>query len=400
MRKRRNKKPNIKKYVLMHKDVEVLVAEYNHDLRTFKRINLIKNLDYAPVSFLNNYIHRRDMRPFLNEWFKSRTIPFWRDGINYLLKRYRLTTTEDLLIKSYALSLSDQYWLRPYYSRDKYEKVNFFDNSFQDNANYWFLNEGKKLKFNLKSPDNTTIGRQKKSWIIQNGKRYLLKGGYKNNIMEPFNEVLASIIGNKLGFNCVSYDIDVIGCNIVSKCECFINKNTEFVSAAQILNIYYDCENLYEKYIEILEEKGIKDVREKIENMLLLDYLLVNEDRHLNNFGLIRDANTLKWLDVAPIFDSGGSLNILNFDNEAVVNEGKGRFFSTFLNFEKILDYISDLNRFDLTKLDDIPKDFSLLLYKYQTLTGFNEEQIQNKVTLISDRINKVKDRQTKESEK
>ena len=42
--------------------------------------------------------------------------------------------------------------------------------------------------------------------------------------------------------------------------------------------------------------------------MLTLDYLILNQDRHYNNFGLIRDVNSLKMIGHAPIFDSGTSL--------------------------------------------------------------------------------------------
>ena len=34
----------------------------------------------------------------------------------------------------------------------------------------------------------------KKAWIIENNIGYLLKGGYKNEILQPFNEVLVSEI--------------------------------------------------------------------------------------------------------------------------------------------------------------------------------------------------------------
>ena len=42
--------------------------------------------------------------------------------------------------------------------------------------------------------------------------------------------------------------------------------------------------------------------------MIVLDFLIGNEDRHFNNFGLIRNAVTLEWIGVAPIFDCGTSL--------------------------------------------------------------------------------------------
>ena len=45
-----------------------------------------------------------------------------------------------------------------------------------------------------------------------------------------------------------------------------------------------------------------------LDRMLVLDYLIVNEDRHQNNFGVIRNADTLEYPGAAPIYDSGTSL--------------------------------------------------------------------------------------------
>ncbi len=35
--------------------------------------------------------------------------------------------------------------------------------------------------------------------------------------------------------------------------------------------------------------------------MMILDYLICNQDRHFGNFGAIRDAVTLEWVGFAPI---------------------------------------------------------------------------------------------------
>ena len=41
---------------------------------------------------------------------------------------------------------------------------------------------------------------------------------------------------------------------------------------------------------------------------LILDYIVINEDRHFGNLGMIRNTNTGEWLEPAPIFDTGSSL--------------------------------------------------------------------------------------------
>ena len=42
--------------------------------------------------------------------------------------------------------------------------------------------------------------------------------------------------------------------------------------------------------------------------MFVVDYLTMNVDRHLKNFGIIRNVETLKWERVTPIFDTGQSM--------------------------------------------------------------------------------------------
>lgn len=123
--------------------------------------------------------------------------------------------------------------------------------------------------------------------------------------MQPFNEVLATMICEKLGFFHVPYSIAVVNQKVVSKCPCFIDTQTELVTAHQILHNTCNKSNAYEDYIKILEEHGISDARKNMENMLLLDFLMMNEDRHLNNFDIIRNVETLRWRCTAPIFDTG-----------------------------------------------------------------------------------------------
>lgn len=36
---------------------------------------------------------------------------------------------------------------------------------------------------------------------------------------------------------------------------------------------------------------------------------LANKDRHLGNFGVIRNLDTLKWESVCPVFDTGRRFN-------------------------------------------------------------------------------------------
>ncbi len=382
------------KCTLMNKNTEVLVAEYNDVLKVFTEIYEIKNMDYAPLILFNNYSKDKNIISVLTDWFKGRGIPSWRDDLDLLLAKLNITSPDELLDKAFGLSLSDQYWVKETNSNLEYKDINFFDHDFKDLefTNATFGNEeDNSTKISLISPNNTTDGRLKKTWIIENGKRYLLKGGYKNEVMQPFNEVLASMICEKLGFDHVKYTLDIVNDKVVSKCECFINENTEFITAHQILSCIVEKEDAYEEYIKILESKGIDNVRLKLENMFILDYLILNEDRHLNNFGIIRDVNTLKWIDVAPIFDNGQSLNILDYNDEELVINGQGRFFYNVDDFDLIISKIKNMKRFDLSNLNSVVYEFDELLHKYKKITRMTDRRINKICTLLMSRINKLK---------
>ena len=281
------------KCILMNKNTEVLVAEYNTVSKFFDRIIEVKNIDYAPYILKSFYIkddiNDTPFRTNLSEWFRGRGIPNWRDKLDLLLHRLDISAPTELLDKAFGLSLSDQYWLKPYDSDIKYDDINFFDNDFDYaeflEASLSLNSKIVKKETSLKTPNNTTDGMLKKAWIIEDGTRYLLKGGYKNEILQPFNEVLASMICDRLGFNHVPYTLDVYKDTVVSKCPCFINKDTELITAYQIRNDMkrHDNTDDYEEYIKKLEEDGISNAREKVENMYILDFLIMNEDRHLNN---------------------------------------------------------------------------------------------------------------------
>ena len=389
------------KCILMNKDKEVLVAEYDSGVGVFTRIYDVYNIEYAPY-ILKSFYTKEDFNntPFrtnLSKWFQGRGIPSWRDKLDLLLHRLDIIAPSELLDKAFGLSLSDQYWLKPYDSDIKYDDINFFDNDFDYTE---FMEASLSLNSktiasdeSLKTPNNTTDGMLKKAWVIEDKTRYLLKGGYKNEILQPFNEVLASMICERLGFNHVTYTIDTYKDMVVSKCPCFITKDTELITAYQISNDMkrHDSIEDYEDYVKLLETKGIKGAREKLENMYILDFLIMNEDRHLNNFGIIRNVNTLEWLDIAPIFDNGQSLNIQDYNDEEVVISGHGRLFYEVKSFDEIIKVVKDIKRIDVSKLDGIVEEFDNLLHKYQHITKMTDRRINKLCILLNRQINKLK---------
>jgi len=92
-----------------------------------------------------------------------------------------------------------------------------------------------------------------------------------------------------------------------SICKCMCDNNIEYLNASWVFsNIDFSLRN-YENYEKICIVNGIKDAKERIDEMLIIDFLIGNNDRHLGNYGILRDSNNLKWLSINPVFDNGNS---------------------------------------------------------------------------------------------
>lgn len=86
-------------------------------------------LNYAPyilTSFYKeNHLDNTTFRTNLSQWFRGRGIPSWRDKLDILLHRLDIMAPTELLDKAFGLSLSDQYWIKPYNLDVKYDDINF-----------------------------------------------------------------------------------------------------------------------------------------------------------------------------------------------------------------------------------------------------------------------------------
>ena len=383
----------MKKFTLMNKNKKVFDFVYDeeeHFIVNFER-NYPENEDYAPFGLIK--MNEIDKVEF-NKWWKNRQIPASRKGLKEVLHNSNVYDKDnfDLLdAKAYCLSLSDQYWVKGVDEEISWESINFFDNEFSEDIGKILFNGGKTaLNLNLNTPDMTSNGNYEKRWKIIDGERYLLKAGSKIYNQEPFNELIATKLYERLlnKDEYVEYSVIFDDDKAISKCKNFITKETELVPAWKI-NEYYeflDDEDKYTHYIRSLNNLGIKDAETLTDKMIVCDYIIANKDRHFNNFGVIRDVNTLKFIGVAPIFDNGCSL--WYDENDMYV----GEFFLTkpFEEYEKTqLSLVKKLEWLDISKLEDFPNEVKTILSMNKLLS---KERINKIVDQIKLRIEFVKE--------
>ena len=294
---------------LMHKRVKVADIELDDASGFIKKINTVYVPEHLPigVSIKKGVADRAS----LNDWWTERSIPAGRSGIREALELMDIPNIKMLLVRGDGLSLSDQYWICPEGMDITWDSINFFENMFSDDVgDVLFGKKKKENAFDFCSPDSTTDGNLKKNWKIIDGKRCLVKGGSTPFCQQPFNEVIASRIMELLGIPHVSYTVMWKQKVPYSVCEDFIAGETELISAWRIMQTLKKESNtsVYQHFLNCCDALGIKEVIPYLDRMIVLDYIIANEDRHLKNFGAIRNAETLEWIGMAPIYDSGSSL--------------------------------------------------------------------------------------------
>lgn len=359
-------------YILMHRNIPVVAIDLDETTGSIRKIKELYNEAHLPVGVrLKKGITDRAA---LNDWWIDRSIPASRSGVQRALETLNLSNTKLLLTKCLGLSLSDQYWIRPETSDMNWESVNFFDNAFSEDIGDILLGKtmNKTGGFDFRSPDNTSDGYLKKRWKIIDGKRCLIKAGSNPFMQQPFNEAAATLIAERLGIPHVPYTVIWDEEMPYSVCEDFIKPNTELISAWRIMKTAEKDNNtsVYRHYVNCCEDLGVADIVHALDQMIVLDFIIANEDRHLNNFGLVRNAETLEWMGAAPIFDSGSSLGYDKLAQQIL--SGRGVECKPFKKtHEEQIKLISSFDWIDFARLKGVDADIRSI---FDEAGGYMEE--------------------------
>lgn len=280
----------------------------------------------------------------------NKLIPKNRANLECFLSAVNIELDDFKAILDYSkgLSIIDAYWI----TRDdglRYEDFNLFDNEINEELSLAVFN-GTKAKVNntVLSPEFTTNGAIPKCWIKKDDGYYLYKSstgylGFANTGNEPYSEYYSCQLLKELGIPYIEYDLEMYQGELVSVCKIFTSKDIAYVPIHLVANID-DIDKAYNWCLEHNLEEAFGD-------MILFDALIYNHDRHLGNFGIIKDNHTGDILGMAPIFDNGAGL--LAYTS-----------LSKFKDLETFEDYYKNNNDFNMS---NYWIDFRELVKKYCT---------------------------------
>ena len=346
------------KYLIMNKDNAV--AEF--DLY-WKTIEIYGKMPYSYTT--------------LDAWLKERAKFSCAHDVKEFFKTIGIEKTADMIDVTHCVSLHDSFWVKRTDSTLTWKNVSPFRNDYSKVISTYALEGvyiGKDDK-NYFSPVVGTDGSFPHTWkyspygitFIKAGSKYTVGGG--NSGREPFSEYYASVISDYLGFNHVRYTIrnhvrHDKKIDVVTECKCFTSEDIGTVTA------YSLGLKTYEDVIEYCKKLSV-NAYDTIIDMLFLDCLLLNTDRHFSNIEFFIDNDTLEVKDIAPIFDNNYSF--------------LPRFIEGYDTFTR-KDYVArdDRSFEDLYKLVKKHKTFKKELIKLKNLKLTKPENVEISDTRIA----------------
>ena len=280
-------------YYIMHKDT--VVCEYKNG--STKVIN--KALSPLLFRFFDSF----------EDWLVSRAIDGHRPNSRLLKKALRLAGRDDIsaVIAAYALTITDNYWVKKPNEEIKYNNIRFKENMFAELAlsgSYDSFNKaaasGAKRPY---TPDLTNTGSYEKCWRMENGRWCMYK---KANESEAFSEVFVSKLCRVLGFDAAEY---TFGKDCVKTFDFTDNASVDFEPA---YNFVWDNDDMIYNIDKLRTLSEDKTLVRDLMRIFFMDALTANPDRHTFNYGVLRDAQSGDIISLAPNFDNNMALTARN----------------------------------------------------------------------------------------
>ncbi len=264
----------------------------------------------------------------LIEWLESRAIDRHRANARLLKRVLRLTNADDaeVSMRVNGATITDTYWVLQDGEVLTYEKVRFCQNEFDQLALLGDLDSFNRANqtglFDSRTPELTNIGSFEKCWRWEDGHWWLYKQG---NQQEIFSELFIYELGKLLGFDmahCVAWEKGI--------------KSRDFTDGAN-LN-YEPARSLVGDEVDyVFNYNRIKELKPAMAkaylDILFLDTICFNMDRHTENYGFLRDPKTGEFLRMAPNFDNNIALISRGYPSDL---ERKNDFF--IHDFLELLD--------------------------------------------------------------
>ena len=331
--------------------------------------------------------------PSLKSWLRQRSLDTSRTNSRFVLRELDSDKADitQIVLSVNAATITDNFWIRENGSEKTYEQTRFHQDHLAKVA-LLGSSAGIVVPPDHRSPELTNIGTFEKCWHLENDQWWLYKRGDPEN---TFSELAVQSIGRYLNLNMAVYEYvsrEEIGNIFDCRAPASISTVKTLDFTGGILNFEpaadLGCKkNDAVKNYQILKKLSPAAAQE-YEKMVLLDALTYNIDRHLYNFGVLRDQATGQVISLAPAYDHNLSLSMALMDYKQIMADNPDLLF---MNWRNLVD--SQLLTMEPIKLPPINRLTMQALLEDINVPGFPDEDKETVIEILSFRGDKIQER-------
>lgn len=277
----------------------------------------------------------------INTWIDARKASRHNHHLQAVMRQLGCDSNEGFVQATHAATINDTFWIRSSREKVSWEQISLYQNPFAETiSKLAFEGVGScDGVFSLSSPELACDGSFRKCFRKEskgefNSDIFLYKrGGELGAGLEPYCEQMASEIARMISpNNAVNYDLVKLYDRTASRCNLFTDEKYGYASFAKITDVRRsDLRGVFDYFVNLSSEQEFRE-------MLVIDSLCFNQDRHSGNFGVLFDNDTLEIVKMSPVFDLNISLLPYVMEEE-------------FLNIgDKLFEYAPKLGR-DFTRI-------------------------------------------------
>lgn len=332
-------------------------------------IAVVENLEVKEIVVSSLMPSRLKVGSILNYWLEARMIDMHRANSRMLFRALRLRQSDELeriIDISHAVTITDNWWLRREDEKIDYYNLKRYNESIADIALIGVSDKSSSDKLEKGYLELGTTGSFEKAWKFIDGQWCMYKRG---NTEELISEFFCYCFLHYLNEPVAEYKI------LRAESRGIRNKTNMFILSKDFTNnASVDFEPFWNLFWgEVNEQFILQNIPESLcipyLKIIYFDALLQNPDRHSQNIGLLRNAETGELIKLAPNFDFNMALIATS---ELDFNKQRGSILAN--DFLDALEYNDISPKIILRSISDIETAIDLAIR--DTKMSFNEYDI------------------------
>lgn len=244
----------------------------------------------------------------LKDFLSNRVLNISKSNAKAILNSAELPATprtQDRITICHAcrgLSITDNFWLKNDNENITFKDVNLRYKHLKDAAfKVSILGHVLTISREILKPDLGTQGMFAKTWNRTENGIELWKTDKTIDNINTKAEIRTSQILDNTNVSHVKYYEYIKNKVYMAVCPCITNDGYSIISGQDLKDW---CFHTNQDFLEIIENINKKAFAQ----MVVIDYLISNTDRHLENFAFIIDNKTNNIIDMAPLYDHNQAL--------------------------------------------------------------------------------------------